>query len=695
MQKLANNLILSKYSIVLWLFLTILIFNGKNLIGLRVTTWDTHDLGFVNFLYFVDALKSGYLPFWNPFIQGGVFFPSLNNAGLYTIFQIPFELLSMVFNPSVIFEWMIQFFILLGGLGTYFYFRVININQEFSIFGALTYTIVNLVSFTGQYGFIVSLGSLPWMLFIIHLIGDNKISKTKIILIGIILGMYIVSGYPWMNFVNIALVFMYFIFLWKEKIKFINSIIFFISIVIIYFLFLYPGLDNLSFNYSLFLGDLQNYEPRLRSLGIQNPGLLYNTIFDSFIGLLEPLLYGRNLPTSFPLWASGLGIVMAFLFFYLITVEKIILLRNEIFYLFVILFFLLYSSAVSTHLVKLTNLIPFFNSNRWFGLGNVYAQIGLIFVTITLMQKYISSCEYNFRIKYFIFIFVMCLFVILTNKPDYKFIFVLIFMVFTSYIFFKYVKKYTALSILFLILISLVYFNTFRQYGYWKKYGKDYNNIIDSRVQSVEILENNRQVFDSVEYVFNNQEWIVNKIPSTHGYNNLGNPWYWYFKNHEFNSRIIDISRNISTIKSLQRKEFINDNTYYDTFTKEIENNLPKYSVFEEDKKEFEFDEKFNFKIIKFSVLPNNVELNLKLSSNALISYNVPYAPNWEVYIDGVKDKIIRTNGFFMGVYVSEGTHNITFEYKPYLVYICFLLAYLLFIVSIIANFIKREKNVR
>uniref|UniRef100_UPI0040484FDA hypothetical protein n=1 Tax=Aliarcobacter sp. TaxID=2321116 RepID=UPI0040484FDA len=118
-------------------------------------------------------------------------------------------------------------------------------------------------------------------------------------------------------------------------------------------------------------------------------------------------------------------------------------------------------------------LIPFFNSNRWFGLGNIYTQIGLIFVTITLMQKYISSCEYSFRIKYFIFIFVMCLFVILTNKPDYKF--VLIFMVFISYIFFKYVKKYTALSILFLILISLVYFNTFRQYGYWKKYGKDYN----------------------------------------------------------------------------------------------------------------------------------------------------------------------------------------------------------------------------
>ncbi len=187
---------------------------------------------------------------------------------------------------------MIQFFILLG---TYFYFRVININQELSIFGA--YTIVNLVSFTGQYGFI---GKFTMD---VHLIGDNKISKTKIILIGMILGMYIVSGYPWMNFVNIALVFMYFIFLWKEKIKFINSIIFFISIVFIYFLFLYPGLDNLSFNYSLFLGDLQNYEPRLRSLGIQNPGLLYNTIFDSFIGLLEPLLYGRNLPTSFPLWA--------------------------------------------------------------------------------------------------------------------------------------------------------------------------------------------------------------------------------------------------------------------------------------------------------------------------------------------------------------------------------------------------------
>ena len=404
MQRLANNLILSKYSIVLWLFLTILIFNGKNLIGLRVTTWDTHDLGFVNFLYFVDALRSGYLPFWNPFIQGGVFFPSLNNAGLYTIYQIPFELLSMVFNPSIIFEWMIQFFILLGGLGTYFYFRIIQVKQELSILGAITYTIVNLVSFTGQYGFIVSLSSLPWMLVVVHLMENNKISKYKIIFIGMLLGMYIVNGYPWMNFVNIALVFMYFIFLWKEKIKFINLIIFLISIVFIYFLFLYPGLDNLSFNYSLFSGNFQNYEPRLRSLGIQNPGLLYNTIFDSFIGLLDSLLYGRNLPTVFPLWVSGVGIVMTFLFFYLITLEKIILSKYEIFYLFVILFFLLYSSAVSTHLIKLTSLIPFFNSNRWFGLGNVYAQIGLIFVTITLMQKYISSCEYSFKIKYFIFI---------------------------------------------------------------------------------------------------------------------------------------------------------------------------------------------------------------------------------------------------------------------------------------------------
>lgn len=532
------------------------------------------------------------------------------------------------------------------------------------------------------------------MLVVVHLMENNKISKARIISIGMLLGMYIVNGYPWMNFVNIALVFMYFIFLRRDKIKFINLVIFLISIIFIYFLFLYPGLDNLSFNYSTFLGDFQNYEPRLRSLGMQNPALLYNSIFDSFIGLLEPLLYGRNLPIIFPPWTFGVGILTTFLFFYLITIEKIIFSKYEIFYLFVILFFLLYSSSVSTHLIKLTSLIPFFNSNRWFGLGNLYAQIGLIFLTISLMQKYINSYEYSFRRRYFIFILVISIFVILTNKPDYKFIFVLVSMVFIGCMFFKYVKKYTALSILFLILISLFYFNTFRQYDYWKKHGKDYINMIDLRVQNIKISENNRQNFDSVEYIYNNQEWIVNKIPSTHGYNNLGNPWYWYFKNHEFNSRIIDITRNISTIKSFQRKDFINDNVYYDTFTKEIENNLPKYSVFEEDKKEFEIDEKFDFKIIKFSVLPNNVELNLKLSNNALISYNVPYAPNWEVYIDGVKDKIIRTNGFFMGVYVSEGTHTITFEYKPHLVYICFLLAYLLFIISIIFNFIKREKSV-
>ena len=117
------KLYLSKYLYLIYLLTIILLFFKQNLIGLAVTGWDTHDLGFKNFLFFSDSIKNGHIPFWNHYIQSGVFFQTLNNAYLYSIFQTPFLLLSQFLNPVIVFEWMIQSYILIGGVGSYLYFK--------------------------------------------------------------------------------------------------------------------------------------------------------------------------------------------------------------------------------------------------------------------------------------------------------------------------------------------------------------------------------------------------------------------------------------------------------------------------------------------------------------------------------------------------------------------------------------------
>jgi len=44
----------------------------KQLIAHRVTGWDSFDVLTVNFIFMSDALKSGSLPLWNPFVLGGI-----------------------------------------------------------------------------------------------------------------------------------------------------------------------------------------------------------------------------------------------------------------------------------------------------------------------------------------------------------------------------------------------------------------------------------------------------------------------------------------------------------------------------------------------------------------------------------------------------------------------------------------------
>lgn len=126
------------------------------------TGWDTHDLGFVNFLYFSDSLKNGIIPLWNNFIQSGAFFPNFLNIDDFFPFQLFFIGLSWALNPLFTYDLMIQAVVLIGGIGSYLLFRFWTKDKLIAVFGSIAFVSL-LIPIIGQKMFIVSLSSLPWI----------------------------------------------------------------------------------------------------------------------------------------------------------------------------------------------------------------------------------------------------------------------------------------------------------------------------------------------------------------------------------------------------------------------------------------------------------------------------------------------------------------------------------------------------
>jgi hypothetical protein len=697
LDKIINKVFFAKYSIVFWLLLIILIFFYKNLVGLRIVTWDTHDLAFVNFVYFSDALKSGYIPFWNPYIQAGTFFPSLNNTGLYTIFQLPFIIISWFLNPTIVFEWMIQSYILFGGIGVYLYFSELKIQRSLAIFGSTAYVLSIFVYFTGQLGFIVSLAVFPWMLYLFHLIQRKDLSYIQLLFIGSIIGMYFASGYPWMNFVNLAIFSFYtLIFGYKDRHIFDNKIykhiLFLImAIVTIYILLLMPALMDITNNYHLFKGDFHNYEPRLRSLGIQPPVLLYHNIFNVIIGAIDFNIYGKNIPVDFPLWGKGIGLIVFAVFMFSAFRNNIKIDKFQKFWYIIVFFFFMYSTAGSMDIIELVHYIPFFNSNRWFALGILYASIGLIFISTYIFNIYLKSKVVNSKLKQFDIVIVLISFILITtNKPNHYFILCVLLLL---PIYLSYLLKFEKSLIVILTLMNILIFYKLHNHTHWMSSNLVYIDNIKNRTTYIVYNKNERSTFKSKKYVYNDEKWIIDKIPSTHGYNNLGNPWYWYFKNDEFTSNIISITRDVVSINEMKRDQFKTDNSFYDNYVKYIETNLPRTSLFQKNHINFNEDKNFKSKIDSIFTTPNGTSVNINVSNSAIVQFNTPYTKGWSVYINNKESKLIKTNGFFMGVYLKDkGNYKIEFKYEPKYIYIIFGFVYFIIFVLFVLSLMKYRK---
>ena len=63
-------------------------------------------------------------------------------------------------------------------------------------------------------------------------------------------------------------------------------------------------------------------------------------------------------------------------------------------------------------------------------------------------------------------------------------------------------------------------------------------------------------------------------------------------------------------------------------------------------------------------IADNEIKGTITLDSEKLLCLQIPYNSGWRAYVDGKETEILKADGIFMGVELSEGTHSITFRYS-------------------------------
>lgn len=120
--------------------------------------------------------------------------------------------------------------------------------------------------------------------------------------------------------------------------------------------------------------------------------------------------------------------------------------------------------------------------------------------------------------------------------------------------------------------------------------------------------------------------------------------------------------------------------------------NEPKITAVVEEK--IELDNGFGSAKIK-EYLPGKVTINVKTSGKSLLVLTDNFYPGWKAYVNGVNEKIYRTDYAFRGVIVPEGESEVLFSYNPssfYSGFYLFLLGILGIIVANILPFFNSKK---
>ncbi len=193
-----------------------------------------------------------------------------------------------------------------------------------------------------------------------------------------------------------------------------------------------------------------------------------------------------------------------------------------------------------------------------------------------------------------------------------------------------------------------------------------YINSLKDRSHVVVVKENKRYLLQDKYYNFTSKQWLITKTPSNHGYEPSDSPLYWYIKSYPYLEEIALFPpqfRFYSIVKNNDPN--ISDNIYIEQLIKEIpsQRNEP-FLVDALPSQDIEIDQK-SCEILSFEMKPNTFKVETSGEKGCFLALQDKNYPGWKVFIDGVKNKIIKTNIVFKGVYIPAGKHLIEFSFLP------------------------------
>jgi hypothetical protein len=674
------------------------------------TGWDTHSYGFVYFLYFSDALKNGFIPLWNPFIQSGNFFPNFFNAGLFYPFELFFVILGWVIGPLLSFELMIQASIIIGAVGTYWLLSHWKINSFLALIGSFFYALIVLAPVVGQIWYTISFASLPWLIYACAYLSDKKVSSltTSWLLFGLLYVFFISGGYLWLNLMNLLLALSFIaakhIFVasplntsGQPSLKWVFGVPIQLLIYIagIYACIVLPCFLHLQFNYSEFLGDFASPDGRLRGLKLLGQTAGHGGALETIISNIDPLINLNQPWAKEGVFTYGGGWALWILFLIsLITKWS----KRQVFWLILLGLAITYSAGSDTFLGSILMQIPIVNGNRyWLGVGTSYASIFLLFIAFDKLNL-LSENELNKKtllIRLGIIVILGITFLLYIYAPPIEYWM----LIFSSLFLGLYVLSGSRLighwALLGLAAISLSYIliTPYRAYSN-PALEKEYLERITNRQQSITVTQNRRKLATGTELNYYDTDWIYQKIPFAHGYNHLGNPQYWYVKNNPFLEKMVVVTQLARPALEINRRNLKSDNQYAENIAADVLSNPLIPTIEKNQYKSIEASSQFSSKISDLEVNPNNVRFNIDITTPAHLILNMLYAPGWSILVNGVEHQPYRANHLFQGIDLNTaGQYQIDFRYRPYLTIVLLSVPYVLLLLLVAIRWRKRTKS--
>jgi len=619
---------------------------------------DNYAITYPNRILASTAIKSGYLPLWDHWANGGSPLNTLISSTVFSPIILLLGLFGIYSLKTFILEILI--FYILGFVGMFFWLKTYT-DKYTSLFGAVCFSLAPffLIQAPINFEIIISTFMYPWLAY-----GFKKTLQTKYQSIPIItfsLWIMFTTGYLGINIISVQFIIIFCLIEHLLK-KFNIKGLIYLSVGILLFLAIINFSILETFNYFGF-----------------NFSQIRETNFDPFLGAIKPdtvlTIIWPNFISSFDLdkfasvtgllYSGSVNLIFIFSALFLLKKNKTVLL---LFTFMLVLFFSMFSKEFFLGRF-LTDIIPFYSKIRFHGFN-----IGLfLFFTLTLssigLANFIKRQEKSKKIFLIIFYFLMAGFLAFMQSKRVNTL---------NYFYYPQTLSFFVLVIMFLVILffdkknyhysdSLIIISiTFITIGEFLLLSPQLIFLKHDLLTHQELIAKQEKLktkgFDSTinERTFDpsySNDQYYSKIPSAFGYHPLIHP---IIKKLQLSNNYSELMKNIFYVSDKE--------------------GLPLY------------DDSTDIKIIKFQ--PNYIRLSIKARQDKTqIVWSSPYTKNWKLYID--KD-ISQTNMNSFGLTtftLNKNSSDVELKYEPFYLLISFFISFIGIIITIFFLFENKLKR--